>query len=48
MDVKCFLSYKKLPREVIIIESLRFTPGWKQVQPKRGKKMKKSNAGGRE
>lgn len=30
MDIKCFLSYKKLHTQVIIIASLRYSTGCKQ------------------
>lgn len=43
MDVKCFLSYKRLHTQVIIVASLRHTTRCKQVQPDKSKSTKKSN-----
>lgn len=43
MDVKCFLSYKRLHTQVIIVASLRHTTRCKQVQLDKSKSTKKSN-----
>lgn len=45
MDVKCLLSYKKLHTQVIIIASVRYNTGCKQVQPKKGRSIRKSERG---
>lgn len=47
MDVKCFLTYKKLHTQVIIIALLTYAIGCKQIQLEKGKSMKKSNGEGR-
>lgn len=46
MDVKCFLSCKKLHAQVIIVASLRYTARCQQIQLERGKKHKAIKWGG--
>lgn len=47
MDVKHCLTYKRLHTQVIIIASLTYATGCKQIQLEKGKSMKKSNGEGR-
>lgn len=47
MDVKHFLTYKKLHIQVIIMASLTYATRCKQIQLEKGKSMKKSNGEGR-